>query len=62
MYYGTKPLASVRPEIWELVPGDSNNTEFLEVFNSAIKIGTKKCPWTLFRHTFTKRAKCKMSN
>ena len=37
-YYGTKSLGSFRPKIWELVPVDLKNTEFLEAFNSAIKI------------------------
>ena len=38
MYYDTKFLESLRSKISELVPADLKNAEFLEVFNSAIKI------------------------
>lgn len=48
VYYGTKPLASLRPKVWELVPGDSSNAEFLEDINSAIKIGSQKVPLNTF--------------
>ena len=59
MYYGTKTLDPLQTNIWELVPADLENVEFLEVFNSIIKIWEpQECPC---RHKFMKRASYKIS-
>ena len=64
-YYGTKSLGSFRPKIWELVPADLKNTEFLEAFNSAIKKNMERSQKSVLAdsvsHTFMKRVSSKTS-
>ena len=45
IYYGTESLGFLGPKIWELVPAQVKNVDYLETFKSSIKKGEpKECP------------------
>ena len=49
VYYSTESLVYLRIKIWELVPTQMINAEFLEAFKSGKKVGAKECPCRLYK-------------